>query len=185
MCQSGEFKTRRKAGFLFINIYKSWVYNIMLISVMKNSSLIKKLLLVTLLLSASHALLAKDALGRHNTMGLGNNTCNAFVHEYDSHASYYLSWLAGYMTAYNVTEADTYSIFGNNKDISQIQTWLLDYCKFNSEQTFEHAVVNLIRNLKYFRQRTKNWQFWYRAYSKIVIVIIQLSESHNYGKPRS
>jgi len=115
-----------------------------------------KLLSVTLLLSAPHLLSAKDASGQHNTMGLGNNTCNAFVHEYDAHGAYYLSWLAGYMTAYNVYEEDTYSIIGDSKDVAQLQTWLLDYCKLNSEQTFEHAVVNLMRNLKYFRLRTKN-----------------------------
>ena len=119
-------------------------------------SSITTLFLLALFTLASHNLWAKDAFGQHSTMGLGNNTCNAFVNEYDAHASYYLSWLAGYMTAYNVSETDTYSILGNNKDVSQIQTWLLDYCKLNGEQTFEYAVMNLIRNLKYFRLRTEN-----------------------------
>ena len=88
-------------------------------------------------------------------MGLGNNSCSAYVHEHAAHAAYYLSWLAGYMTAYNYTQEDTYSIFSETKNVMQIETWLLDYCKFNGEETFEQATKSLIRNMKYFRIRSK------------------------------
>jgi hypothetical protein len=128
----------------------------MLINIIKFSSIIRALILIGCILLISSKLIAKDNTGEYITMGLGNNSCKAFVYEYDNAASYYLSWLAGYMTAYNLTQEDTYSILGNNKDVSQIQTWLLDYCKFNGEQTFEHAVINLMRNLRYFRERNKN-----------------------------
>ena len=99
--------------------------------------------------------MAKDGSGHYSIMGLGNNSCAAYVHEYASNAAYYLSWLAGYMTAYNFTNEDTYSIFSDSKDVMQIETWLLDYCKFNSEESFEQAAQSLIRNMKYFRLRSK------------------------------
>ena len=101
------------------------------------------------------SLSAQDNDGHYNIMGLGNNTCSAFVYEYADHGAYYLSWLAGYMTAYNYTQEDTYSIFSDSKDVMQIETWLLDYCKFNPDQTYEQAAKSLIRNMQYFRIRSK------------------------------
>ncbi len=111
--------------------------------------------IASLLCVISLSLPAQDDQGNYNIMGLGNNSCSAYVHEYSAHAAYYLSWLAGYMTAYNYTQEDTYSIFSDTKNVMQIETWLLDYCKFNSEETFEQATKSLIRNMKYFRIRRK------------------------------
>ena len=115
----------------------------------------RKIFIVSLLWTLSASLPAQDVQGNYSVMGLGNNSCSAYVHEHAAHAAYYLSWLAGYMTAYNYTQEDTYSIFSETKNVMQIETWLLDYCKFNGEETFEQATKSLIRNMKYFRIRSK------------------------------
>ena len=96
-----------------------------------------------------------DDTGQYQTMGLGNATCKSFLSENEQGAAYYLSWLAGYMTAYNFVQEETYSILGKTKDINQVESWLRDYCTVNGSETFEDAVRNLLRNLKYFRIKQK------------------------------
>jgi hypothetical protein len=88
-------------------------------------------------------------------MGLGNLSCKSFLNEDEEGAAYYLSWLAGYMTAYNHLSEDTYSILGKTKTIEQIESWLRDYCTINGDKTFESAIRNLLRNLQYFRIKQK------------------------------
>ena len=97
-----------------------------------------------------------DDTGQYLTMGLGNSTCKSFLSEDELGAAYYLSWLAGYMTAYNFIQQETYSILGKSKDIHQVESWLRDYCVSNSTETFESASRKLLRSLKYFRIKQKN-----------------------------
>ena len=99
--------------------------------------------------------LADDNTGQYQVMGLGNASCNAYLSEDKEGAAYFTSWLAGYMTAYNHLSEDTYSILGKSKDILHIQSWLRDYCTVNGTESFESAVLNLLKNLKYFRQKQK------------------------------
>ena len=106
-----------------------------------------------LLLSPANA---ADDTGNYLTMGLGNASCKSFLNEDDEGAAYYLSWLAGYMTAYNFTQEDTYSILGETKTVAQVESWLRDYCTINGEETFEQAARNLLRNLKYFRLKQRS-----------------------------
>ncbi len=96
-----------------------------------------------------------DADGHYLTMGLGNLSCESFISQDEQGAAYYLSWLAGYMSAYNHLQEETYSILGKTKTVENIESWLRDYCTINGNQTFEQAVRNLIRNLKYFRIKQK------------------------------
>ena len=98
---------------------------------------------------------AADDTGQYLVMGLGNSSCNAYLSEDELGVAYYLSWLAGYMTNYNHLQKDTYSILGENKDVNQIESWLRDYCTVNGDETFESAVRNLLRNLKFFRAKKK------------------------------
>ena len=111
------------------------------------------LFLVALLFS--HANHAADDTGQYLTMGLGNLSCKSFLAEDDEGAAYYLSWLAGYMTAYNNLQVETYSILGKTKTVNQVESWLRDYCTVNGDQTFEEAARNLLRNLKYFRSKQR------------------------------
>ena len=99
--------------------------------------------------------MAVDETDQYLTMGLGNLSCKSFLNENENGAAYYLSWLAGYMTAYNYLSEDTYSILGKTKTVDQIESWLHDYCTVNGDETFESAVRNLLNNLKYFRQKQK------------------------------
>jgi hypothetical protein len=112
-------------------------------------------LVLTLLITFHSPSYAADDTGQYLTMGLGNLTCKSYLNENEEGAAYYLSWLAGYMTAYNHLEEDTYSILGETKTIGQLESWLRDYCTVNSGHTFESAIRNLLRNLKYFRIKQK------------------------------
>lgn len=113
------------------------------------------LLVLALLITSYSPSYAADDTGQYLTMGLGNLTCKSYLNEDEEGAAYYLSWLAGYMTAYNHLAEDTYSILGKTKTIEQLESWLHDYCTVNSDHTFESAIRNLLRNLKYFRVQQK------------------------------
>ena len=114
-----------------------------------------RLALLSLLISISSPNYAADDTGQYQTMGLGNLSCKSFLSEDEEGAAYYLSWLAGYMTAYNHLSEDTYSILGKTKTIGQIESWLRDYCTINGDKTFENAIRNLLRHLNYFRIKQK------------------------------
>ncbi len=113
------------------------------------------ILVFILLISTNSSSYAADDTGHYLTMGLGNLSCKSFLNEDDEGAAYYLSWLGGYMTAYNHLSEDTYSILGESKTIRQIESWLRDYCTVNGNHNFESAIRNLLRNLKYFRIKEK------------------------------
>ena len=114
-----------------------------------------RLLVLTFLIATNPSSHAADDTGQYLTMGLGNLSCKSFLNEDEEGAAYYLSWLAGYMTAYNHLSEDTYSIVGKTKTIEQIESWLRDYCTINGDKTFESAIRNLLRNLQYFRIKQK------------------------------
>ena len=122
-------------------------------SSIKNFKFITLFCLCLLIFNASFA---ADDTGNYLTMGLGNSTCKSFLSEDDEGAAYYLSWLAGYMTAYNFSQEDTYSILGETKTVAQVESWLRDYCTVNGHETFEQAVRNLLRNLRYFRIKQRS-----------------------------
>ena len=113
------------------------------------------LIVLTFFIPISPSSFAADDTGQYLTMGLGNLTCKSFLHEDEEGAAYYLSWLAGYMTAYNNLSEETYSVLGKTKTIGQIESWLRDYCTINGDHTFEAAARNLLRNMKYFRTKQK------------------------------
>jgi hypothetical protein len=113
------------------------------------------LLVLTIFIATNPLSHAADDTGQYLTMGLGNLSCKSFLSEDEEGAAYYLSWLAGYMTAYNHLSEDTFSILGKTKTIGQVESWLRDYCTINGDETFESAIRNLLRNLKYFRTKKK------------------------------
>ena len=108
-----------------------------------------------ILLTPSNLTQAADEAGQYLIMGLGNASCKSFIAEDELGQAYYLSWLAGYMTAYNYIQEDTYSIMGETKTVNQIQSWLKDYCTINPDVSFEAAVRKMIINLKFFRSKTR------------------------------
>ena len=108
------------------------------------------------LVAINQLALSADDAGQYLIMGLGNSTCKSFIAEDEAGQAYYLSWLAGYMTAYNYTQEETYSILGETKNAHQIESWLIDYCTVNSNERFESAIRNLLRNLKFFRSKNRS-----------------------------
>jgi len=125
--------------FLSLNLYKLKTF-------------FQVILLLTLFNTLGHS---ADDTGQYLVMGLGNLSCKSYLNEDDDGAAYYLSWLAGYMTAYNHLHEETYSILGKTKTIDEVESWLRDYCTVNGDASFESAIRNLLRNLKHFRLRQK------------------------------
>jgi hypothetical protein len=107
------------------------------------------------LFTSSNLAQAADEAGQYLIMGLGNASCESFTAEDELGQAYYLSWLAGYMTAYNYIQKETYSIMGETKTVNQIQSWLKDYCTINPDVKFEGAVRKMIINLRLFRSKTR------------------------------
>ena len=108
------------------------------------------------LITANTVAHSADETGQYLIMGLGNASCESFIAEDELGQAYYLSWLAGYMTAYNYTQEETYSILGESKTVTQIESWLVDYCTVNPNEKFESATRNLLRNLKFSRSKSRS-----------------------------
>ncbi len=58
----------------------------------------------------------------------------------------FISWVAGYITAYNRQTPDTYSIRGQT-DLSAMLLWLENYCKEKPLGTFAYAMALLTNKL--------------------------------------
>ena len=123
--------------------------------IIKRYTLLKLVSVILLLFAHSKIVYGADETGQYLIMGLGNASCESFMSEDELGQAYYLSWLAGYMTAYNYTQDETYSIMGKTKTVNQIQSWLRDYCTVNPDEKFEAAVRKMINNLKFFRSKTR------------------------------
>jgi len=98
---------------------------------------------------------AADSNGRYQVLGLGHTSCKAFVASDAEGRAYFFSWLAGYMTAYNRLENDTYSILGQSKKLANIEGWLQDYCHLNPSLDFSDAIHKLLIKLHYSRTTSK------------------------------
>jgi len=109
-----------------------------------------RLILLLLILSIVPAN-AADSNKDYKVMGLGQTSCKAFVASDAEGKAFFYSWLAGYMTAYNRIENDTYSILGPSKKLGNIEGWLQDYCHLNPTIDFSDAIHKLLIKLHYSR----------------------------------
>ena len=109
-----------------------------------------RLILLLLILSIVPAN-AADSNKDYKVMGLGKTSCKAFVASDAEGKAFFYSWLAGYMTAYNRIENDTYSILGPSKKLGNIEGWLQDYCHLNPTIDFSDAIHKLLIKLHYSR----------------------------------
>jgi len=99
-----------------------------------------KHLITGLLMIFAHTAIAADKSGNFAIWGAGQKSCynysNARKSEDDSYYRYYLM---GYLTAYNTQTPETYRISGN-KNLSDILTWLDNYCESKQVVGFDHAL---------------------------------------------
>jgi hypothetical protein len=80
-------------------------------------------------------------------------SCGTFVTARDEarrgrhgHENIYLDWLAGYLTAYNTLQPDTYDIQGA-ADMPSLMLWLENHCKARPLDSFGTAVSELTTEL--------------------------------------
>ena len=64
------------------------------------------------------------------------------------------SWLAGFLTAYNLLSPDTYNILGNS-DMQSALVWLDNFCRANPLEDFSTAASALVAELYPKRHRTR------------------------------
>ncbi len=64
----------------------------------------------------------------------------------DINQNVFISWVAGYITAYNRQTPDTYSIRGQT-DLEAMLLWLDNYCKEKPLGTFAYAMALLTNEL--------------------------------------
>jgi hypothetical protein len=96
--------------------------------------------------------LAKDEAGAYAWMGM-NNSCGTFVRGRDLARSgvsaleeQYVTWLSGYLTAYNVLQPQTFDVT-RGTDIPSLMLWLENYCKRSPLSTFVDATIALTQKL--------------------------------------
>ena len=91
---------------------------------------------------------ASDNNGYYYVAMLGKNegSCGAYISARNdgrkgdvSKQDAYSIWLAGYVTAYNKLEPDTYNVMGT-VDMATLQLWLENFCKQNPKKLFAEAI---------------------------------------------
>lgn len=107
---------------------------------------------------------AADKLGNYETiMNTNESTCGRYVSARDEarngnhfRENMYRYWLAGYVTAFNKTKPDTWSIIGTT-DLDSAMLWLENYCKQYPLEDFSDATNSLVYELypKRVKQRPK------------------------------
>ena len=65
-----------------------------------------------------------------------------------------ISWVSGYLTAYNLLAPDTYNILGNT-DRESVYLWIDNYCQANPLNDLSDAMVHLAIELQPGRTVTK------------------------------
>jgi len=93
---------------------------------------------------------AVDAGGDFRVKGHGLESCSSFVDAYgrqDGSALFYLTWLNGYMTAFNQLQPRTYDIAGD-MTVDDLGAWLVNYCTENTNQNVVNAASTLMGALR-------------------------------------
>ncbi|HHC72730.1 MAG TPA: hypothetical protein ENK54_07510 [Thiotrichales bacterium] len=104
-----------------------------------------RFLMALALALASLTTSAKDIDGRHAVYGAGAQGCAQWLKvrsQEGSTVKLWIQWLEGYLSAFNVTVGNTYSIIGE-RGFDEVLDWLDSYCKTNPDHLFVTAVANL------------------------------------------
>ncbi|MFW2374126.1 MAG: hypothetical protein ACN4GM_13460 [Gammaproteobacteria bacterium] len=105
----------------------------------------KRLLLVTLFLLQQTFVQARDFEHGYAVYAAGSEPCAQYLvaeqqggGEYD----YYINWLIGYFSAFNVIMPNTYDILGEN-EFTMVQNWLKDHCRKFPKELFVNAAARV------------------------------------------
>lgn len=101
---------------------------------------------------------AADSEGNYAIWGEGGASCfkysKARVAEKDGA---FKAYLRGYLTSYNTTSDDTYSISGA-KNLTSMLEWLDEYCDEKSIDSYDRAIQMMISDIEDDRYKTPNTQ---------------------------
>lgn len=104
----------------------------------------KRLMLILLLLP--HTLIqARDFENGYAVYAAGSETCSQYLaaeQQGGAEHDYFINWLIGYFSAFNVIMPNTYDILGDN-EFSMVQNWLNDHCRKFPKELFVNATARL------------------------------------------
>ena len=105
----------------------------------------KRLLLITILFVQPLLVQARDFEDGYAVYAAGSESCSQYLAaeqrgggDYD----YFVNWLIGYLSAFNVIMPNTYDILGEN-EFSMVQTWLNQHCAKFPKELFVNAAARV------------------------------------------
>jgi hypothetical protein len=91
--------------------------------------------------------------GAYHVLGAGVASCGSYLNyrtipDAEAITMNTLSWLEGYLTAYNKYAARSGDVMAGKLDVDSLRSWLDDYCKAHPSEDMVTAAQGLIAQLK-------------------------------------
>jgi len=118
--------------------------------------MISKFLTVLLLLVSSQIALARDFEDGYAVYGAGADSCSQYTASLKNggrEQDYFIDWMIGYLTAFNVMIPNTYNILGET-GFDSAQLWLKRHCDKYPKQPFITAMIKLTEVLYPMRHQS-------------------------------
>ncbi len=107
--------------------------------------MLTRILLITSLFAASFIASARDFEGSYAVYGAGADNCSTYLESMEKggkEQDYFVDWVVGYFSAFNVIMPATYDLLGET-DFPTAQRWLERDCRRYPKQLFISAVIKL------------------------------------------
>jgi hypothetical protein len=107
--------------------------------------MLTRILLITSLLAASFTAGARDFEDSYAVYGAGADSCSTYLESMEKggkEQDYFIDWVVGYFSAFNVIMPNTYDLLGET-DFPTAQRWLERDCQRYPKQLFISAVIKL------------------------------------------
>ncbi len=88
---------------------------------------------------------ARDFEGAYAVYGAGAQPCSTYtaaVSQGGREEDFFIDWMIGYLSAFNVIMPDTYDILGDN-GFPLAQSWMADHCLKFPRESFVNAMARL------------------------------------------
>jgi hypothetical protein len=107
--------------------------------------MLTRILLITSLLAVSFTAGARDFEDSYAVYGAGADNCSTYLESMEKggkEQDYFIDWVVGYFSAFNVIMPNTYDLLGET-DFPTAQRWLERDCRRYPKQLFITAVIKL------------------------------------------
>lgn len=118
--------------------------------------MVYKLIGALVLLLSSHMLLARDFEGSYAVYGAGSDSCHQYIGSMKNggkEQDYFIDWMIGYLSAFNVIMPNTYNILGET-GFDAAQLWLQRRCEKYPKEPFITAMIKLTEVLYSMRHQS-------------------------------